>query len=406
MLPKLKRNKKLIYLDYAATTPIDPEVLKLMHRILKEEYGNPSSLYDLGDRAKDKIEEARAEAAGVLNCKREEIIFTAGGTESINLAIQGVVRPLLTNKQKPHIITTAIEHPAVLETARALKEEGAELTELKTDQKGRVDIRQLLKAIKKNTVLVSVMHANNEIGTIQPIEQIGVEIKKLNKVRHQKNLPQIALHSDACQSGNLLELDVQKLSVDLLTLNSSKVYGPKQVGLLYIKTGTELRSLLYGGGQERGLRSGTENLAGILGFTKALSSAQNNRVKENKRLLTLSSYLHKRIKKEIPGSELNGPALGEDRLTNNLNISFKGLDGEAAVLYLSSYNIAVSTGSACSSIKLDPSHVILQLGKTKADAQSSLRFTLGKWTTKAELDYLMKVLPGLVKTLRETKGLV
>jgi cysteine desulfurase len=410
MLPKIKKPTKPIYLDFAATTPVRTEVVRVMNKYLSLEYGNPSSLYSLGQKAKGALEESRKKVAGILNSKDSEIVFTAGGTESINLAIFGVVRNYLKHNKnkKPHIITTTIEHHAVLECYKALEEEGVGVTYLNVDHEGFIDTKQLEKEVKPNTVLLSIIYANNEIGTIQDITTISKVVKGINKERFVKRLPQIVFHTDGCQASSLLDIDVQRLGVDLLTLNASKVYGPKQVGLLYIRTGVPLLPLVYGGGQEKGLRSGTENVAGVAGFALALELAQKEKAKEVKRLAELSKHLYKNILKKIPRAHLNGPDILEQknektfRLPNNVNFSLPGIDGDALVLYLDSYGIASSTGSACSSTSLDPSHVITKLGKGKDFAKSSVRFSLGRNTNKKELDYLLKVLPGLVSELRKT----
>ncbi len=407
MLPKLKKSAKTIYLDYAATTPIRAEVLKAIVKYFDKEYGNPSSLYSLGQRAKKDLDTARKNIAKVLNSKESEIVFTAGGTESINLAIFGVVRKYLTEnkKKKPHIITTTIEHHAVLESFKALEKEGIEVTYLSVNPEGFIDLKELKKAIRPNTILISIIYANNEIGTVQDLTGISKIVKGINKDRFLKKLPQIVLHSDGCQAPLLLNIDVLKLGVDLFSLNASKVYGPKQVGLLYIRTGTELLPLIYGGGQEKGLRSGTENVAGAVGFALALELGQKEKIKEVKRLNELSVYLYKNIVKKIPNAHLNGPKIEKGsglRLANNVSFSFPGIDGDALVLYLDSYNIAASTGSACSSTSLDPSHVILKLGKKEDYAKSSVRFSLGRGTVKKDLDYLLKVLPPLIAELRKT----
>ncbi|MEK7075266.1 MAG: cysteine desulfurase family protein, partial [Patescibacteria group bacterium] len=309
--------------------------------------------------------------------------------------------------KKPHIIVSAIEHHAVLESAKALKGEGVELTILKVNNQGFVNSKELVKAIKKNTVLVSVIYANNEIGTVQPINELAKVIRKENLNREQK----ILLHTDACQAAGALDLNVNKLGVDLMTLNASKIYGPKQIGLLYIRNGVKLKPLIYGGGQERGLRSGTENTPGIIGFAKALEIAERLKKSENKRLRILRNYLISRIQKTIPGSILNGPSVEKDseknilRLPNNVNFSFVGIDGEALLLYLDAQGFAVSTGSACASTSLDPSHVLLAIGLDKYDAKASVRITLGRATKKFDLDQFVKVSGSIIKELRRVESL-
>lgn len=415
MLKNLKPSRKPIYLDHAATTQLDPAVFKAMEPYLKGEYGNPSSLYRGGLNALKALTDSRRAIAETLQAQPKEIYFTAGGTESVNLAIFGVARQYeMTNKKKGHIISTTVEHHAVLHSLGALKEEGWEVTLVKVDKDGLVKLDDLKKAVRKNTVLVSVMYANNEIGTIQPIPEIGKWVAGLNKARLAKKLPRVYFHSDACQAGNSLDLNVNKLQVDLLSLNGSKLYGPKQTGALYAKSGTPLRPIIFGGGQERGLRSGIENVGGAVGLAKALVTAQKARTKENARVKKLRDYLLGKILKAIPGTVLNGPDdravkldakqwnQGLRRLPNNINISIQGMEGEVLMFYLDSCNISVSTGSACSSSSPDPSHVILGLGKPEEAAFSSLRLTLGRSTTKADLDYAFKALAGIVKEFRKT----
>ena len=404
MFPQIKPSKKLIYLDHAATTPLDPVVKKAMETFWSARFGNPSSLYKQGREAKLAIEQARQKIASLIGARPQEIIFTAGGTESINLAIFGVAGRGV-NKH-PHIVTTTIEHHAVLKSCEALAGQGSDVTYVNVDAEGFVNLDQLKKCIKKETVLVSVMYANNEIGTIEPIEKISKLLRQINLQRTQKKLPHVLFHTDACQAAGVLDLNVNRLGVDLLTLNGSKIYGPKQTGILYVRTGVELEPLIYGGGQERNLISGTENVPGIVGLAKALELAENNRVKETARQEKLRDYFIKQLLK-IPNVELNGPDSTKvtsgkplERLPNNINVSFVGVEGEALMLYLDGYNIAVSTGSACATSLTDPSHVILALGKSASQAQSSIRMTLGKATTKPELDYVLKVLPGIVAELR------
>jgi len=394
------KKKKLIYLDYAATTPLDPKVAALVKAIQEKYYGNPSSIYELGMQAKLEIEATRKGIAEILGAREGEIVFTAGGTESVNLALFGVVRNAIASGiKKPHLIVSSIEHHAVLESAKALKEEGVELSILKTDHFGFVNPKELARLIKKNTVLISIMYANNEIGTIEPITELTKFIRKANLNRKHK----IIFHTDACQATGAQDLNVNKLGVDLMTLNASKIYGPKQIGLLYVRSGVQLKPLIYGGGQERGLRSGTENTAGIVGFAKALEISEKLKTKENKRLTVLQRFLIKEIKKSIPQAVLNGPE--HSRLSNNINFSFKGIDGEALLLYLDAQGFAVSTGSACASTSLDPSHVLQAIGLNKDDAKASVRISLGRATKKQDLVSLLKVLPGLVSELRRVESL-
>ena len=413
MLPQIKPSEKSIYLDHAATTYLDPRVKEAMEPFWDDYYGNPSSLYKKGREALNATSTARKTIAEILNSRADEIIFTAGGSESINLAILGVARAFrLINKTGGHIISTNIEHHAVLHSLDALKQEGFEVTLLEVDQNGFINLEALKSEIRPDTILISVMYANNEIGTIEPIFEVGKLLKAINEERITKKLPKIFFHTDACQAAGSLELDIQKLSVDLLSANGSKMYGPKQTGFLYVRSGVKLRPIIFGGGQERNLRSGTENVAGVVGLAESLKLAQQGRVKENKRLQTLRDYFMSQIEKKIPKIVFNGPDereaksdpkkmnSGMKRLPNNINVSILDIEGEALLLYLDSYNIAMSTGSACTSTSLDPSHVILAIGRPYEYAHGSMRFTLGKSTTKSDIDYVMKVLPGIVAELR------
>lgn len=392
-----------VYLDYAATTPLDPRAKEAMDSYWSKEYGNPSSLYRLGRRAKDALDAARACVAKFLNCLPEELIFTGGGTESINLAIFGVARTYQNLGR--HIITSKIEHHAVLHSLEALAKEGFEITYLDVDEYGLVNPGNVRRTLRPDTILVSVMYANNEIGTIEPVAEIGKVIKDFNKERvinktsTTHNLqPTTYFHTDACQAAGSLVLDVQKLGVDLLSLNASKVYGPKGVGCLFSRRGLRIKPLIYGGGQENNLRSGTENVPGIMGLSKALEIAQGEKEKENARLIKLREYFLRQVMKKIPKVVLNGHPT--ERLPNNINISVLDIEGEAVILYLDEKGIYISTGSACTSASLDPSHVILALGRPYEYAHGSLRFTLGRQTTKKDLDYVLQVLPKVVKKLR------
>ncbi len=384
---------KQIYLDYASTTLIDKTVAKAMTVCQAKIYGNPGSLHQVGQLAKKEILKARTKIAKILNCKPEEIIFTGSGTESDNLAILGVMR---TNRLSPAcrqagMITTDIEHHAILNPAEQLGKEGYKILKIGVNKDGFVDLEELKKNISSETVLVSIIYANNEIGTIQPIKEIAKMIKEKN--------PKTLFHTDACQATGYLDLNVQNLGVDLMTINAGKIYGPKGVGLLYVKAGTKIEPIIFGGGQERGLRSGTENVAGIIGLATALELVQKNHKKESLREIKLRDYFIKQILQKIPKTVLNGSL--ENRLPNNINISFLDVEGEAMLLWLDKYGICVSTGSACDSLNLDPSHVILALGKPYEYANGALRFTLGRSTTKKDLDYVLKVLPKIVADLRK-----
>jgi len=392
--------KKLIYLDHAATTPLSPEVKTAMEPFWSKNFGNPSSIYQIGIMAKEALNQARHKIANILGAKASEIVFTAGGTESANLAILGLSRALKNNlKKSGHIITTQIEHPAVLNSVLALKKEGFFFTALPVDKYGLVAPEQIKKAIKPETILVSIMYANNEIGTIEPIAEIGKLLKIINKERKIKNLPKIYFHTDACQAAGYLDLNVEKLGADLLTLNGSKTYGPKGSGILYVKSGTPIKPLIFGGGQEKGLRSGTENVPAFIGLAKALELTQKNKNKESQRLKKLSQNLTERILKTIPKTFINGHP--QKRLPNNVNITILDIEGEALLLHLDNYGICASTGSACHSQNLEPSHVLQAIGLPREIIHGSLRLTLGKETTQKEIDYVVKVLPKIVKKLRE-----
>ncbi len=394
---------KAIYLDNAATTRIDPKVLAAMLPYLQEDFANASSIHDLGNKSAVAVMAARAKVATFLGCLPEEVIFTGGATESDNLAILGLIKAIVGAKStlKPHVIVSAIEHEAVLEPAQVLKREGViELTVLPVNNFGLVELAELKKAIKPNTVLVSIMLANNEIGTIEPITEIGNLLEQLNLTRTQK----IYFHTDATQAPAYVDCNVKKLKVDLLSMSAHKIYGPKGVGALYIKKGTPLKPLVYGGGQERKIRSGTYNVAGIVGLATAIELISNkkSRVKEIGEIKNLRDYLIKALKK-IPRAKLNGAL--KNRLANNVNFVFPGVEGESIVLMLSQKGIMASTGSACSSGSLDPSHVLLAIGLPAEIAHGSLRLTLGRYTTKKEVDAFIKALPPIIEKLRQMSPL-
>ncbi|MCR4285236.1 MAG: IscS subfamily cysteine desulfurase [archaeon] len=383
-------DKKSTYFDNAATTPVDKEVVKAMLPYFNQIYGNPGSMHSEGLKGKQALDSSRETISKILNCEPEEIIFTGSGTESINMAIKGIAHHQNKKLGKGnHIITQKTEHPAVLETCEFLEKEGYEVTYLDVDRYGLISLDELEKAIKSETILVSIMYANNEIGTIQPIKEIS-EICKKNKV---------LFHTDACQASEYLNLDVKNLGVDLMSLNASKVYGPKGIGLLFLRKGVTLTPLIHGGGQERRLRSGTENIPLIVGFAKALEIASKDKGLECERLTKLSNKLIDGILKTIPKAFLNGHPT--KRLPNNVNISILDIEGEAALLYLDKEGICASTGSACTSKTLDPSHVILALGLPYEAAHGSMRFTLGKNTTKEGIEKLINLFPKIVKRLRD-----
>jgi cysteine desulfurase len=395
---------KTIYLDHAATTPIHPDVLRVMMPYLTDEFGNAGAIYALGRRAKVALDASRAKIAKQIGAKPQEIYFTAGGTESDNLAILGYARRRqLKGRIKGHIVTSSIEHHAVLDACKTLEKEGFTVTYLPVDCDGLVTVEQVVRAIRRDTVLVSIMYANNEIGTIEPIAQIGKKIRQLNVTRQAKGLPTVAYHTDACQAAGYLDINVNNLSVDMMTINGSKLYGPKGIGFLYLRRGVQVEPLVYGGGQELGLRSGTENIASIVGLAKALELAQASRTSEVKRLTTLRDYFISKVQKEIPNVILNGH--GVKRLPNNINISILGVEGESAVLYLDGKSIACSTGSACTAANLEPSYVIMALGNSHERAHGSLRFTLGRSTSRQDIDATIEVLVKVTKRLREISSL-
>lgn len=382
-------SKKRIYLDHAATTPVRPEVVEAMLPFFTERFGNPSSLYLEGRDAKEALDQARIDVAGVFGCTPDEVIFTGSGTESDNLGIYGVAKARAADGK--HIITTAVEHHAVLHTCKELAKEGWEITYLGVDGYGKVKMSELEAAIRPDTVLVSIMYANNEIGTINPIAEIVKMIKAKN--------PKTYFHTDACQAAGYLNINVKELGIDLLTINGSKIYGPKGVGALYVKKGIKIKAVVHGGGQERNLRSGTESLPLIVGFAKALALAEAEKQEETKRLIPLREKLIKGIQERIPKTVLNGHPT--DRLPNNVNITMLDVEGEAMLFYLDEEGIGASTGSACTSGTLDPSHVILATGMPYEAAHGSLRFTLGHSTTEADIDHVLNVLPAIIHNLRD-----
>ncbi|OGH76750.1 MAG: hypothetical protein A2469_01845 [Candidatus Magasanikbacteria bacterium RIFOXYC2_FULL_40_16] len=396
MFPKKPKIRKIVYLDNAATTAMDPRVKKTMEPYFSDLYGNPSGIYEMGRTVNKVLSEARGKIAKVLNTQPDNIIFTGGGTESDNLAVFGIAQM----ETGGHIITTKVEHKAVLGPVKRMEKKGFEATYLNVDGEGRININDVKKALKKNTILISVMYANNEIGTVQPIAEIG---KMILKWRKENNTKYPYFHTDACQAAGALDLDVEKLHVDLLTFNGSKIYGPKGVGALYKRKGVDIQPQILGGGQEFGLRSGTENVPGIAGLAKALELVQADKEKENKRLIKLRAYFWEQLQKNIPKLHLNGSKLDDikTRLPNNLNVTFLDIEGEALLLYLDEYGIVCSTGSACNSVSLDPSYVITACGLPYEYAHGSLRFTLGKNTTKTDIDYVMKYLPWIVGELRK-----
>ena len=376
---------KTIYFDHAATTAVAREVKEAMDPYFCENYGNASSLYDLGYKSKEAINEARIKVAKVLNAKPNEIYFTSCGSESDNLALKGVAR---ANRQKGnHIITSKIEHPAVLNTCKQLEKEGFKVTYLNVNKNGFVDLEELKNSINSNTILVSIMFANNEIGTIQPIKQIANIAHKYNAI----------FHTDAVQAVGNVKIDVQEMGIDLLSMSAHKFYGPKGVGALYVRKNVNFVQLQNGGHQENDKRAGTENVAGIVGLGKAIELADKNMEENNKKLLELRQYFLEQIKNKMPYIRINGDL--NNRLPGNINISFLYVNGKDIVKMLANYGICTSSGSACSSGLPQPSHVLLAMGLNEGIAKSSLRITLGKENTKEDIDYLVKVLEESIKKL-------
>lgn len=376
---------KRIYMDHAATTPADPRVMEAMAPYFSERYGNASSLYTEGQEAKEALESARERVAGLINCRPDEVVFTSGGTESDNTALKGIA---YAQKVKgKHIITTAIEHHAILHPCEWLEKQGYEVTYLPVDKHGMVRMDSLAEAIRKDTILISVMHANNEIGTIEPIAEIG-------RIARER---EIAFHTDAVQTVGKIPVDVQAMHVDLLSISGHKLYGPKGVGALYVRKGIRVEPILLGGGHERGKRSGTENIPGIVGLGMACQLAKEEMGAEGERLTSLRDRLIKGVS-GIDNSWLNGHPT--ERLPNNANFSFRFVEGESLVLELDFNGIAVNTGSACSSKSLEPSHVLTAIGLRPEDTHGSLRFTLGRANTEGDIDYVLETLPKAVGKFR------
>lgn len=375
------------YFDNAATTKIKPEVLEAMMPFLTEEYGNPSSLYSIGRSAKREIDSARREVASMLNCDKNEIYFTGGGTESDNTALKGIAYRL--KEHGNHIITTKIEHHAILESCETLEKQGFEITYLNVDEDGKIKLEEIENAITDKTILISVMFANNEIGTIEPI-------KEISNIAKQKN---VIFHTDAVQAvGNTL-IDVKEMGIDMLSMSGHKIHAPKGVGALYVKKGIEFNKFLNGGHQEKNKRAGTENLAGIIGFGKACQIARDDLNFHIKHLKNLRDYFLEEVQKNIKDIKINGSL--KERLPGNINISFLGIDSTALLLELDKKGICCSSGSACNSSETKPSHVLTAIGLDEKAAKSSLRFTFGDFNTKTEVDYLLQNLISCVKELRK-----
>jgi len=393
-----------VYLDYAATTPVDPEVFTAMEPYFCREFGNASSAHQFGQKARQALDLARAQVAQFLGCDTSEVIFNSGATESNNLAIKGVIRAVSRKQKidnrKSHVITTNIEHHCVLDTCKSLEEDSlAEVTILPVNADGLIEISSVEKAIKDNTVLVSIMYANNEMGAVQPIKEISAAIKKINAERGDK--PKIYFHTDAVQAINYLNCRVNELGVDLLSFSAHKFYGPKGAGALFIKRGTPIKKIQDGGAHEFDLRAGTYNIPGIVGLGKAISmvDCQGETAQRVKRL---RDEMVRVVLTSIPNARLNGSSA--KRLANNANFSFPGAEGESIMMALDLEGIAVSTGSACASENLQPSHVLTALGLSHEESHTSIRVTLGKFTTEEEIDKFVKTLINVVGRLRQISG--
>ena len=382
-----------VYLDHNATTGVEPEVLDAMLPFLTSEYGNAASIHTFGQRARAAVETARERVAALIGARAQEIIFTSGGTEADNHAIFGVVRSRLQTQAAagaaPHVITSSIEHEAVLNTCQALERQGVAVTYLPVDRNGRVDPRAVREALGKQTVLVTIMHANNELGTIQPLEEIG-------RIAAEGD---VYFHADAVQSAGKIPLDVNALLVDLLSLSGHKFYAPKGIGALYVRGGTRLQQLLYGGHHQRGFRPGTENVAGIVGLGKAAEIARKSLAADAQRISALRDNLEHGLLERVPHARSN--ATGAPRTPNTTNITFPGIEGEALVIALDLKGLACSTGAACSSGAVEPSHVLTAIGLPADEARASLRFSLGRHTTQGDVDYALQVVPAAVEQLRE-----
>ena len=383
---------KTTYMDYSATTYVKPEVLDAMMPFFTEKFGNPSSFYGISRETKMAIDNARAQVAKAINCDPNEVYFTGGGSEADNWAIKGIATAHM--KKGNHIITTKIEHHAVLHTCEFLEKFGFEVTYLDVNEEGFVDLKQLEEAITDKTILVSIMFANNEIGTIQPIKEIGALCRE----------KKVLFHTDAVQAVGSVPVDVKEMNIDLLSLAGHKLYGPKGIGALYIRRGIRIENLIHGGGQERGRRAGTENIPGVVGLGKAIELATENIEENRARLTVLRDKLIDGILERIPYARLNGPR-GDKRLPGNSNISFEFIEGESILLSLDFEGICASSGSACTSGSLDPSHVLLAIGLPHEKAHGSLRTTLGAASTEEDVEKLLNELPPIIERLRNMSPL-
>lgn len=383
---------KRSYLDYAATTPTRPEVVEAMRPFFTESFGNPSTIYSYGLEARAAVEAARKKVARLINAREDEIVFTSGGTEADNFALTGITNA--AEGKKDHIITSSVEHHAILETTKFLEKRGISVTYLPVDRYGLVDPEDVKKAITPKTALISIMHANNEIGTVEPVEQIGAIANEAG----------IYFHTDAVQTAGHIPVDVDKIGANLLSISAHKLYGPKGTGVLYIRKGTRITPFIHGGEQEKRRRAGTENVPGIVGMGTAAELAQGELEQEIIRLKQLRDRLVKGIVDKITDIHFNGHP--EKRLPNNVNFCFDYIEGEAMALNLDLEGICASTGSACSSASLEPSHVLSAIGIAPEISHGSLRFTLGKWTTDGDIDRLLEVLPRIVTKLRAMSPLL
>ena len=383
-----------VYLDYNATTPVEPEVLDAMLPYFSAEFGNASSIHTFGQNARAAVETAREQVAALIGARAQEIFFTSGGTESDNHAIFGIVSlsfpsSLSSTSCRSHIITSLVEHEAVLNACQALEKQGVGVSYLPVDQDGLIDPQDLQAALRKETMLITIMHANNELGTVQPLEEIGRVAKQAD----------VYFHSDAVQSAGKIPIDVNQLQLDLLSLSGHKLYAPKGIGALYVRGGTRLRQLLYGGHHQRGVRPGTENVAGIVGLGKAAEIARRSLANDAKRLAALRDQLEHGLLNRVAYARINGARAV--RTPNTANLVFPGVEGEALLIALDLKGLACSTGAACSSGAVEPSHVLTAIGLPAEEARASLRFSLGRHTTQADLDFALQIIPAVVGQLRQ-----
>jgi cysteine desulfurase len=382
-----------VYLDYNATTPVESEVLDAMLPYFSAEFGNASSIHTFGQKARAAVETAREQVAALIGARPQEIFFTSGGTESDNHAIFGIVfssvTPSTSSTPRPHVITSFTEHEAVLNACQALEKQGVDVTYLPVDQDGLIDLEHLRGALRPETVLLTIMHANNELGTVQPIEEIGRIAKEADAY----------FHTDAVQSAGKIPIDVNRFQLDLLSISGHKLYAPKGIGALYVRGGTRLKQLLYGGHHQRGMRPGTENVAGIVGLGKAAEIARHSLANDAKRLSVLRDQFEHGLLHRVPHSRIN--AGRAPRTPNTANLVFPGVEGEALLIALDLKGLACSTGAACSSGAVEPSHVLTAIGLPPEEARASLRFSLGRHTTQAEIDFALTVVPAAVAQLRK-----